>query len=408
VLGVAFRVKCGYRTQISGNLARYLRLAIWISLGNTESMPFRLDRFHIDKREFVGSRLRVDGYLSRTGVQSYDQGDGTTRREQRDAGEVFSKESLASFRGMPVTIQHPPQQMLDADNWRALAHGHVGDDVREAEDGQHTKASIWILDSAAQRRVSDKELVELSVGYFADLDETPGTNDKGEQYDARQIGIRGNHLALLKADQARGGRGCRLDSQGNARYDEPADPAREKAKMNFKIKADGYDHEVEADTDSLTVALDKERTKRTKIHDELQAHLDEIKAKLDAEIEKVQDLDGKLKVALDPKTMADSVDAMIKIRTDSRKVAGKEIELKGTRTEIMTAALTARGIDVADKSDAYIEARFDAALEAAPTADHLADARRTVVGSPDEIIEDDNIIDLAGCLRDKLAGKDVS
>jgi len=370
-------------------------------------MPFRLDRFRIDSHEFVGARLRVDGYLSRTGVQIYDQGDGTVQREQRDSTEVFAPDSLRSMHAMPVTVGHPATQMLDAANWKQLAHGHVGNDVRPAEDGAHTKASIWVMDSATQKRVIDKELCELSVGYFADLDETPGTNENGERYDARQINITGNHLALLKSDQARGGPGCRirLDSLGNAQYhtDQPAvDPVKREKRMKLKIRADGYDHEVEADTDSLAVALEKERTKQQEIVDGMKANLDQIKAKLDGEIEKAADLEAKLAEATDPEKIAAAADALAKIKADAIKVAGKEIPIEGTPHEIRCAALVARGVDVSDKSDAYIEARFDAYADT--HVDHVGNARLKIVGDPKADEEDDNEINLAEILSDKLAG----
>jgi hypothetical protein len=372
-------------------------------------MPFRLDRFRIDRHEFVGARLRVDGYLSRTGVQIYDQGDGTQQREQRDASEVFDPASLRSMRAMPVTIQHPPLQMLDATNWRDLANGHVGDDVRKAEDGIHTKASIWILDATAQEQITSGQLCELSVGYYADLDETPGTNDKGEKYDARQIQIRGNHLALLHADQARGGPGCRLrlDSKGDARYDDPAtDPIkREKRKMKLKIRADGYDHEVESESDSLAVALEKERTKQQEILDSRQENLDQVKAKLDAEIEKTKELEAKLATATDPKAMKDAVAAADQFEAAAIKVAGKEIDLTGDPSEIRKVALVARGVDVEGKSDAYIEARFDAYADVAEEReDHLGNARKKMAVDPAVITDKAEILNLTDALAAKLAG----
>ncbi len=374
-------------------------------------MPFRIDKFKIDTHELVGDRLRVDGYMSRTGVQTYDQGDGTVQREQRDPDQVFAKGSLESARGIPVTVGHPKNQMVDSGNWRALSHGHVGDDPRPAEDGMHTKASLWIMDKATQDRITGGELKELSGGYYADLDETPGVNDKGEKYDARQINIQWNHVALLKADQARGGKGCRirLDSNGDAQYEDeqPGDPVkREKRKMKIKIKADGYDHEVEADSDSLVVALEKERTGKAAVIEEMTATLDGLKAKLDAETEKTTELTEKLTAATDPKAISDAIEATIKIRTDAAKVAGKEIKTDGTPHEIRCAALKEIGIETEGKSEAYVEARFDGKLEDGPRIDHLGAARLSVVGDPELRTDDDDLtLNLADELSNRLAGK---
>jgi len=97
--------------------------------GGAADSFFRIDAARIDRFEMVGGRMRVDVFMSRTGVQEYDQGDGAVQREQRDASEVFAAESLASLRGMPVTVQHPRDTMVDGRNWRGLTHGLVGDEA---------------------------------------------------------------------------------------------------------------------------------------------------------------------------------------------------------------------------------------------------------------------------------------
>jgi len=354
----------------------------------------------------VGARLRVDGHLSRTGVQIYDQGDGTVRREQRDAAEVFCAPSLASMRAMPVTVGHPDLQMVTADNWRTLARGHVGDDVRRADDGIHTQASIWILDAETQRRVTSGDLVELSVGYFAELEEQGGRNDAGEEYDARQTQIRGNHLALLQVDQARGGRGCRLrlDSMGDAHYiTDPAMGQEENKRMKIKIKADGYDHEIEADSDSIVTALEKDRARSQAIIDEMRSGLEKIQAQLDAETNRAKDLETKLAAETDPAVKNDAIEKAIKLRSDARRVAGDKVDLTGTPEQVRRAALLSRGLDLADKSDTYVEARFDAELErAASRSDALGAARLAAVGDPDQKIQTNVELNLAEILADRL------
>lgn len=338
-------------------------------------MPYRIDRFTIDSHAMVGGRLRVDGYLSRTGVQVYDQGDGTVRREQRDATEVFADQALASFRAMPVTVGHPARGMVDAASWRALTHGHVGDDPRPAEDGRHTKASIWVLDAETQRRVQSRDLTELSVGYFAELDETPGVNADGEHYDARQTSIRGNHVALLPPGNARGGPTCkiRLDAAGNATTETERD---RRSSMKFKVRADGYDHEVEATTDALVTALEKERTATSATTTGLEKRLDEALAKLDAELARSKDLAEKLATALDPALVAAAAKELEKVRSDARAIAGRDVE-GTTAAEIRVSALRARGVDTTGKSVDYIDARFDSMLDHTPRND-LSQARRAV------------------------------
>ena len=49
---------------------------------------------------------------------------------------------------------------------------------------------------------------QLSNGYLADFDFTPGTSPEGEAYDATQSNIRGNHIALVEAGRC--GESCRI------------------------------------------------------------------------------------------------------------------------------------------------------------------------------------------------------
>lgn len=400
-------------------------------------MPIRYDRFQIDSHEVVGQVLRVDGFLSRTGVQVYDQGDGTQQREQRDADEVFSDDAMRSFHGVSVTVGHPRNVMVTDSNWKKFHKGHVGSDVRRAEDGTHTRASLYIIDGPTKKRILDSELTELSCGYYADLDFTPGVNEKGEHYDARQINIRGNHVALIRDNEARGGRGCRmrLDSQGDAHFadDEedddgrgdsgrPAstpDTGRKRHMPKITIRADGYDHIVEAEDDKLVVALEKERTTaraeldsekaaRTKAEADLEAEraradaAEEAKAKAEEDLEKATNVDA----------MNAAIEARAELRDNARLVSGKkDLDVTGSDAEIMRRALDARGTKIDENESAdYIRARFDFALEdarkAAKKNDPLSRAREAASGHHDGGGNHEDTrepINVTGTLTERLA-----
>jgi hypothetical protein len=396
-------------------------------------MPWRIDSFKIDAFELVGERMRIDGYLSRTGVQVYDQGDGTVQREQRDASEVFHKDALASMRAMPVTIGHPLKEMVNGDNWQRYWVAHVGDDVRPALDGIHTQASIWIIDSQIKERIKSKDLTELSVGYYANIDDTPGRNDAGEDYDVRQINIRGNHLALLHDNEARGGPGCRLrlDANGNACYPEIVDnnlplvrmqPTAKEKRMTVKfiVKADGYDHTVEAETDALAVALEKERDATNAKIDtlekettDLKADLAKITAERDDAKEKADQAEKAATEANSPSVIANVVDELIKVRDSARVVAGKDIEYPSDVQSIKTSALKAAGITeidgtpIEEKGDAYIDARFDIELQNATQkqkkTDSLSKVRQEMNDNKD--FQHHETFNLTGALHDRLSQK---
>ena len=75
-----------------------------------------------DRAEVGNVRTTADGYLvgeakvARTGIQEYladelgltDRAGDEIIRVYRPEGEVFSKDSLASYAFRPVTIDHPP------------------------------------------------------------------------------------------------------------------------------------------------------------------------------------------------------------------------------------------------------------------------------------------------------------
>jgi hypothetical protein len=309
-------------------------------------MPRRLAVFRIDQHEQIGERLRVDGFLSRTGIQIYSDGLGGKRREYRDPTEVFHPEALSSFRAMPVTIQHP-KEMVTADNWRDHSVGHVGDEVKKADDEQHVFASLWIQDSEAIQKVQAGELQELSVGYTAHLDETPGEIN-GERYDARQTDIRGNHVALLRSGQARGGRSVRirLDSKGDAFLGE-----------KMKIRINGLDFEVE--DENISKALEKERADSEELLKTAEKERDQAKARADSAEDKVKDLEKKIQDVNEEQARRDR-DGLIEL---ARKF-GKDLQFKDeTPEEIRRKALEFKGIKLDGKSDDYILFRFEHELE---------------------------------------------
>lgn len=162
-------------------------------------------------RFFIASQLseRIaetpEGYLlceavpiARTGELAYapqetpiPAGDGQTIIT-RDAATLFEQETLASFEGKPVTLEHPPD-FVTPDTWKMYAVGTV-QNVRQGqgEDADKLLADLLITDARAIEAVRAKRLRELSCGYDAEYHaDAPG---KG-----RQVQIRGNHVALVSA-----------------------------------------------------------------------------------------------------------------------------------------------------------------------------------------------------------------
>lgn len=157
--------------------------------------------------------LRVDAAVSRTGILLYTNPDGSTRREYRPPAEVFAPESLATIAAAPVTNLHPGRGRVDAEDWRTLAVGHVGESIRQ--DGDHVAATLYVQDRHVIDLIESGQRREVSLGYDLDYDPTPGTSPEGERYDGIQRNIRVNHVALVPKGRSGSSVALRLDGEGN-------------------------------------------------------------------------------------------------------------------------------------------------------------------------------------------------
>ena len=163
----------------------------------------RFDSTPLNKTYYTEEGYLVDSpILTSVGIFEYANPDGSIRRELRVPSEVFSKESLQSYRGKPVIMTHGAG-LVDKNNVHDASIGTILSDGYR--DGSDVRAKIVIHDTDEMKRRGFKE---LSLGYNLDLDETPGIYN-GERYDAIQRNIRINHLALVR--EARAGDQARLN-----------------------------------------------------------------------------------------------------------------------------------------------------------------------------------------------------
>lgn len=164
-------------------------------------------------RETRNGSLVVNARAARGGnVQDYrgvevDRPDMPIVRVYRDADEIFHKDSLKTFGHKPVTLNHPSAPVTSR-TWKDVARGHTGEEV--LRDGEFVRIPMMVSDQAAIDAVKGGHR-ELSVGYQCDLDWTPGTSPNGEAYDARQIKIIVDHVAIV--DRGRAGPDCRIGDE---------------------------------------------------------------------------------------------------------------------------------------------------------------------------------------------------
>ena len=156
---------------------------------------------NISRREPEGYLLCLNVPVARTGIQEYlpeelglpGNGPPDLIPVHRPEEEVFSPETIASFEGMPVTNDHPPDG-VDIGNIRALQKGHAHNVRRgSGEENDLLLADLIITDPVLIDLILDGKR-EISCGYTYELCEENG------EYIQRKI--RGNHVAVVDAGRA--------------------------------------------------------------------------------------------------------------------------------------------------------------------------------------------------------------
>ncbi len=71
--------------------------------------------------------IKAKAIVTRCGVFLYKNADGTVRSELRHPDDVLVPESLESMKMIPVVNGHPPERLVNADNAKRLSVGYTGE-----------------------------------------------------------------------------------------------------------------------------------------------------------------------------------------------------------------------------------------------------------------------------------------
>lgn len=231
------------------------------------------------RREPEGYLYCLNVPIARSGTQQYQQDELGQSGERlitvyRPEEEVFSKETMSSFEGMPVTNDHPDtEEGVTVDNVSYLEKGHA-QNVRRGtgKDRDLLIADLLIKDRQTIQDILDGKR-EISCGYNYELCEEDG------KYVQRQI--RGNHIAIVDRGRA-GHRVCIKDSAPN---NERRKPKMAKAKKNHigilsKMLAaltasDAEPEDIEAAVDAIEDITSSEETPVTPEKPEEEQQTDE-------------------------------------------------------------------------------------------------------------------------------------
>jgi hypothetical protein len=350
---------------------------------------FRYDVAPIEKYETTPEGyLRAWATIARTGVQTYTDADGSIRREYRPEAEVASPESLTSFGGKAITFEHPPI-LLDAQNTKNYQIGFTGTDI--VYDNGFVRAVMTITDQEAIDRIMRGDAKEVSAGYRVEFDPTPGVTENGENYDGIQKSISGNHVAVVR--RGRAGPQVKLHLDRLDAADPSLIPQYEEPSMTAKVMFDGAEFEV---SESVALAITKEREDAKMSYDMMKKKYDEMMAKASELKEDMMAMEKEMKGKADSaegradalseeiESLKVELDAAREINLDSlveERVAlidkarvnlDSDFDFSGkSAREIMESVVkTVRGdVDLSEKSDDYVTAMFDTLSEVAKRND---------------------------------------
>lgn len=151
------------------------------------------DMVHPFKKDEFGY-LKGQAIIAAVGVQNYRTKDGKTLRVLRHPDDVFDEASMATMGMLPLVIRHPKKN-FDPTTLQGKQVGSTGE--RILNDAYYLYAPITVTTAKAQQVIETGDMRELSIGYRAGLLMETG-EWQGHKYDARQVNIRGNHLAIVK------------------------------------------------------------------------------------------------------------------------------------------------------------------------------------------------------------------
>jgi hypothetical protein len=335
------------------------------------------DRLTItDKRRTADGYLVTEARFARNGLYEYSGREvGKPEMDRvivyRPDDEVFNQDAMSSFAHKPVTNDHPSAN-VSAKTWKRDAVGFT--DGRVARDGDFVVVPMMVTDEQA---IADVEAgkAELSAGYTCDLDFVDGQLPNGQKYDAVMRNIRGNHVAIV--DRGRAGSECRIgDSFGDGDFN-----------MNLKkILVDGLQVETTDAGEAAIIKLQGQVADASRALAAAEADRDTKLADKDKELaaKDAQIDDLKTKV-IDAATL-DAKVAERAILVDRATKLVPTFDAKGkSDAEIKRAVVQAKCGDAAvtDRSDVYIDARFDTLVETLGSNNGVDTVRDTIMrGGP--------------------------
>ncbi|MEY4507938.1 MAG: Rhizobium phage RHEph06 [Pseudomonadota bacterium] len=327
-----------------------------------------LERF-IDRRAGKLSNVRrtpqggflVDATLAKVGVMEYWTNPNSTPQPTKLVVRRYNpattlQDACQGVAVAPVTMGHP-KEFVDTGNYQKLAAGHVVG-MPTFADG-HIKATLAIQDAALIRAIELGECREVSMGYYAEHDNTPGVAENGEAYDESRVKIEWNHIAVVPAGRAGKTVRLMLDSA-----EIPQEPEETMLRIGDKeVAAD----EAQGALDAFSGLMQGQVANLTTERDAARGELAGLQAQ-------VAELTTKLAAA--------ESDSALDARLEARLAAEKDAAEKATRRASVAKHFPSISLD--GQSEDFVNGLF-AAIPSEPTGevDELVNVRTVVPPTTD-------------------------
>lgn len=150
--------------------------------------------------------FKAVGSFAKQGILEYRTPDGGIRREFRPGEE--NEKALKKWASQVVTNEHP-DRLVNAENAKQYQVGITDSTVFLEHD--YVRGVVIVTDAEAVRSIERGDTTEISTGYKCRVINEPGTW-RGQHYDAVQVDIEPNHVALTRKGRAGSDVALHLDS----------------------------------------------------------------------------------------------------------------------------------------------------------------------------------------------------
>jgi hypothetical protein len=304
------------------------------------------------KRKYkISGQMIAPCSIARTGIMEYkakecgalfaDREPDSIVKIMTTEEELFAADSIDSYRSAPITIGHPEAD-VNTENAKDLIKGVL--EGMPLRDGDVLVGTLVLNDADAISLVKTN-VSQLSSGHTCILK----LADEGSEWDAEKTMIRANHIAIVK--------------NGRAGVANIADEDKEDKEEEPEVVVEEVEVEVEAEEAPKEVE-EAPKEEETKVGDvKLQDEVDVLKAKL-------EDTETKLK---DAQAQLADIDTLVEARMAfvAEALSIADVEVKGkSEMDIKRAVVSkVKGIDLKDKSDTYVDVRYQILLEDEVTDD---------------------------------------